>query len=91
MLRAALQIIVPLVLPFLLYGLYAGWVRRRQAEAEAAGGVWDDAPWARLIGAAAILLALSLAAFRLETTGDTKGTYVPPHVVDGKVVPGGKQ
>jgi hypothetical protein len=83
--------IIPIVLPFLLYGLYAWWARRKTRLVAGDGGVddvWDDAPWVWLVGSAVVLFIAALIATALLTGESIEGTYTPPHVVDGKVVPG---
>ena len=82
--------ILPIVVPFLLYGLYALWAKRkaRAAGADGAEGVWNDTPWTWLGSAAVLLFIITLSATALLTGDSTEGTYVPPHVVDGKIVPG---
>ena len=86
--------ILPIVLPFLLYGLYAWWAKRKALRAgiedggEEVQGIWHDAPWAWLGIVALLLFIATLIATALLTGSGTDGTYVPPHVIDGKIVPG---
>ena len=82
--------ILPVLLPFVLYGTCAWWAKRK---ARAAGGidgdgVWNDAPWVWLATSAVSLLIAVLIATALLSGESTEGTYIPPHVVDGKIVPG---
>ncbi len=80
-----LKYAVPLLLPFILYFLWAFVERRRRA----AGG-WEakDAPWTWLAIAGLALLIVSLVATGLLSGSEPGGTYVPPRVEDGRVVPG---
>ena len=81
--------LVPLVLPFVLYGLYAWWARRQARQSGASGAaVWDEAPWVRLASAGIVLFIIALVVAALLGGDSVEGTYVPPHMVDGKIVPG---
>lgn len=90
MIRLLIEFIVPLLLPTALYGLWVAWSRRR----DAAGGTgvpadWRTAPWIWLVGTGmALALAAAIGTGLGTNQGDIKGTYVPPRVIDGKVVPG---
>ncbi len=82
MLRVLLHYLLPLVLPTLLYvsyvyltdGVTPGWIAR--------------APWAWLLGAGAALVCVSLITWGLIGGADPASVYVPPHIEDGRVVPG---
>ena len=70
--------ILPIVLPFLLYGLYAWWAKRKALRAgiedggEEVQGIWHDAPWAWL-GIVALLLFIAT----LIATALTVPTFRP--------------
>jgi hypothetical protein len=89
MIRFLIEIILPFLLPSLLY---LGWwwlAGRRRAVAD--GGVpsfLQHGPWFWLILAGAVLLAAVLSYNALTDQGPTTGRYVPPHLQDGRVVPG---
>jgi hypothetical protein len=85
MLRKLLFHGIPLILPFLVYGFWMYVVRRKK---EASGGLWDDAPWTWLMVGGFVLMIASLFAVGLLSGEDPGGTYIPPHVVDGEIVPG---
>jgi hypothetical protein len=68
-------------LPFLIYGIYLLWLRR-------AGTTVSRHPWTPLIIVGLLLVALSFVVLGLTEGESTKGVYIPPHVVNGKVVPG---
>lgn len=85
MLRKILFHGIPLLLPFLVYGLWMYRVRRKRA---ATGGLWDDAPLTWLLIAGFALMIGSLFAVGFLSGDDPVGTYVPPRVVDGVIVPG---
>lgn len=79
---------IPLVLPFLAYGLWMYVVRRKMAAAAAANkGLWNDAPWTWLMIAGFGLMIASLFAVGFLSGDDPTGTYIPPHVVDGVLIP----
>jgi hypothetical protein len=79
MLRILLQYLLPLVLPFLAYLIYA-----RLAHKTGMG----DAPWIALAAAGVGLLAVSLVSWGLLTGSDPGETYVPARFEDGQLVPG---
>ncbi len=82
--------LAPIVLPFLLYGFYAWWAKRKAQQAGGGGADkdWNDAPWTWLASSAILLFIATLIATALLTGDSIEGTYTPPHVVDGKIVPG---
>lgn len=85
MIFQVLKYAVPLLLPFFLYFLWTFIEKRRKA----AGG-WEakDTPWIWLSITGLVLLIGSLLATGLLIGTERGGTYVPPHVEDGKIVPG---
>ena len=85
MLRKFLTIALPLLLPFLLYGVYVTLARRRAGAGAQAR--WRDAPWVWITAAGVALMAASIAVFGV-TAGVEPGTRLaPPTMVDGEVVP----
>jgi len=84
MLRIVLINLLLFMLPFLLYALYA-WFMRGEASA---GGVLDDAPIAWLLIAGAVIVLGAIGYFISFEGMPAKGTYHAPTVKDGKVVPG---
>ncbi|HXP31711.1 MAG TPA: DUF6111 family protein [Stellaceae bacterium] len=84
MTRVVLTVIVPLLLPTAIYLLWVVSVRRARP---AAAMTWQGLPWLWLVLAGIVLAAaalLVLVAFGRQGGG----TYVPPHVEDGRIVPG---
>jgi len=77
--RVLLTIIVPLLLPS---ALYFGW---RFALGR---GINLPATWIWLAASGLVLAALTLVVLSLDFGAPREGVYVPPHVSDGKVVPG---
>jgi hypothetical protein len=79
MLRILLQYLLPLLLPFLAYLIYARLTRRTGL---------NDAPWLGLGAAGVGLLAVSLVTWSILSGSEPGETYVPARVEDGEVVPG---
>ena len=87
MIRIILTVLVPLLLPTVLYVLWL--LAMRRLEGTGAGAVLRTLPWPWLGAAGVVLVAAVLAVVTLWIGGGgTAGTYVPPHTVDGKIVPG---
>lgn len=86
MIRVLLTIVVPLLLPTVLYVLWLSTLGR--PELAGAGMPWRGLPWAWLAVAGVALVALMLVALSVGLGEGQQGTYVPPHVKDGRIVPG---
>jgi hypothetical protein len=78
MLRILLQYVLPLVLPFLAWLIYARLAHKPER----------DAPWIGLAAAGVGLLAVSLVTWGLLGGSEPGETYVPARFEDGKLVPG---
>ncbi len=74
--------------PFAVYALWL-FIDRRIAKTPRAGAklAWRDAPWTWLTMAGLVLMIASLVVLG-QSSGEQPGEYVPPHVVDGKVIEG---
>ncbi|TDQ84013.1 hypothetical protein A8950_0559 [Dongia mobilis] len=79
--RAFLTIFIPLLLPSAIYWLYLN-IRQRQ------GLPFREVPWTWLGGAGIFLAMAALIVTWYADAEPTSGRYVPPQVIDGKVVPG---
>lgn len=95
MIRIILTYLVPLALPTAVYLLWFWLTRQRAASGQAAvaaeaeeGEWWRTVPWAWLALAGIALVGATLFVFALSGGGTPGETYVPPHVEDGRVVPG---
>ncbi|HEV8680480.1 MAG TPA: DUF6111 family protein [Stellaceae bacterium] len=89
MLRVFLTIVLPLILPTALYLLWlriARWARREPPPAEDIG--WAALPWVWLAGGGALLLAVVLVVVTVNFGTSTSGVYVPPHLENGRIIPG---
>lgn len=84
MIRAFLTVILPLLLPTVLYLLWATAMRRTVPV-----DLLRELPWIWLSAAGIVLLVavLVLVAFGFGRSADT-AHYVPPRTVNGKIVPG---
>jgi len=80
MLRILLQYLLPLVMPFLAYLIYARLAHKT-------GGM-GDAPWIALAAAGVGLMAVSLVSWGILSGSDPGETYVPARFEDGRLVPG---
>jgi hypothetical protein len=81
--RIILERLLLFTVPFLIYGAYLMLLRLRPAPATA-----RTHPWTLLFIAGLSLFALSFILWGITEGEPTDGTYVAPHVVNGKVVPG---
>ncbi len=88
MIRAFLTVVLPLVLPTALYVLWV--VSMRRAAAAGVGELLRGLPWLWLgiagfaLLAGVLVLVLSFGFGR----SDDSAHYVPPHTVNGQIVPG---
>ena len=88
MLKKALLLALFFAAPFALYALWL-FIERRIAKSPRTGAqlTWRDAPWTWLTIAGLVLMIASLAVLG-QSSGEPPGEYVPPRVVDGKVIEG---
>ena len=89
MLRKLLLVVLPLVLPFLIYGLYVVIARYRARMAGAGAPVpsWQDAPWGWIAGFGVLLMLVGLITMRVTTGIEPGRTIEPQRVIDGEVQP----
>jgi len=81
-----IRILLTIVLPFLLPSvLYVLWLAAMRRAAFAAG--WGSLPWLWLLGAGVVLTALILFIVSVQFGSAPGGTYVPPRVVGGQLEP----
>jgi hypothetical protein len=80
MLRILLQYLLPLILPFLAYLIYARLAHKT--------GRMSDAPWIALAAAGVGLMAVSLVSWSILSGSDPGETYVPARFEDGELLPG---
>ena len=85
MIRILFTIVVPLLLPTLVYLLWLAAARRAVLAAPAP---WRALPWPWLVGAGLALAAAMLYLIGTRLGGSAQGVYVPPQYIDGRIVPG---
>ena len=85
MLRVVLTIVLPLLLPTVLYLL---WVGVFGAERGRSALRWTAVPWIWLAGAGAVLLAIVLFVVTVHFGSPQEGVYVPPRWEGGRIIPG---
>ncbi len=83
MTRIALTIVVPLLVPSVLYLLWVCATGRW-----AAGGGLTALPWPWLLASGVILTALTLIVVSVHYGNSPQGAYVPPRIEGDRVVPG---
>jgi hypothetical protein len=83
--REILTLVVPLILPTVLY---LAWLRLKHWS-EAGGAVaWQKLPWVWLAMTGVALTALVLFVVTVGFGDSQPGVYVPPHFENGQIVPG---
>lgn len=87
MLRTTLIHILILLAPTILYVAWLLLARRAHLSRARWAATFRAMPWLRLLGGGLVLAAASLVALALLGGADPGGTYVPPHLLDGEVVP----
>jgi hypothetical protein len=85
MLREILTLVVPLLLPTVLYLVWIRAVRWSEAGGQA---TWSKLPWIWLAVTGVALTALVLFVVTVHFGIATPGIYVPPHFENGRIVPG---
>lgn len=86
MIRIALTILLPLLLPTLVYVIWLATLARGQPAGLPLPR--QGPPWIWLAAGGVVLAAIALAVLNVGVGGSPEGTYVPPHAVDGHVIPG---
>jgi hypothetical protein len=85
MVRVLLTIVLPLLLPTLLYLL---WIGTLGSSRDGATLSWTGVPWIWLAGAGAVLLAIVLLVVTVHFGSSQEGVYVPPRWQGDQIVPG---
>jgi len=86
MTRFVLQILLPLLLPTLMFLIWSYLARRRTAGGPVAR--LQEGPWFWLIVAGFVLMLGGLVYTAMTGAGDPEGVYEPPRYEDGRIVPG---
>jgi choline-glycine betaine transporter len=84
-----LNYLLPIILPFAIYGLWLVFARYKALQAGEEGGPeWRDAPWTWLMISSASLVGIGFVVLSLQGGAPPGATYYPPEFVDGEIVPG---
>ena len=81
MIRILIEVVLPFLAPFIAFYTYRLLVTR-------GSGFLERTPWYVLICCGVALACLSLISLAFTGGWAPDGEYVPPHVEDGRVVPG---
>jgi Family of unknown function (DUF6111) len=80
--RQFFEIVLPLILPTIIYIGYFSVLRPRR------GGSFPEMPWIWLGAAGLLLLAVTFLALALMGGAEPSAKYLPPKVVNGQIQPG---
>lgn len=83
--RELLTLVVPLVLPTVVYVL---WLRLAPRSRVSDNVSWHKLPWVWLAFSGVALTAIVLFVVTVGFGTPMPGIYVPPHVENGQIVPG---
>ncbi len=86
--RTVLFHIALVLAPAIIFMIYMIVARKVRLSKSDTARMLRELPWLRLLAIGVLLMAASLIAFSLSTGDERGGTYVPPHLEDGEVVPG---
>ena len=88
MIRLVLEYLIPFLSPLAAYSVWI-WYRNKYAEHhDGAPPRFEEGPWPLMLFIGALLMFASMAVTALTTGGNAGAKYEPPHVEDGKVIPG---
>jgi hypothetical protein len=85
MLREILTLVVPLLLPTVLYLV---WIRAVRWSETGGAAIWHKLPWVWLAVTGVALTAIVLFVVTVGFGTSERGTYVPPYFENGRIVPG---
>jgi len=83
--REILTLVVPLLLPTVLYLV---WLRATRWSEAGGAVVWQRLPWVWLVLTGVGLTALVLIVVTVGFGSTMPGNYVPPRYENGRIVPG---
>ena len=91
MIRKLLTVVLPFLLPFIVYGVYLALQKRRarKAGAEAPGG-WSTAPWGAIVLAGVALVAIALVTYRFTIEEQWEDPKPPSVSGDPSIPPAGE-
>jgi heme/copper-type cytochrome/quinol oxidase subunit 3 len=79
------RILFEILLFLLPFGLYAAYLKISKYDAEKPA---HQHPWTGLFVSGLLLVAASFVIWGVTEGAGQRGTYVPPHLENGQVVPG---
>lgn len=86
--RLFLTYILPLIFPLAVY-LFWAWIVGRKTRKPEDPPFWYEGPWFWLIVSGFVLMVVVLGSTAyFSEGGPPEGVYVPPHMEDGRIVPG---
>jgi hypothetical protein len=85
MFRVILYTIVPLALPFAVYAAAAYWTNLRKGNPSLPG--WEEGNWF-WAGVVGVVFAGAALVFLAMSGAPTDSRYTPPHLENGRIVPG---
>lgn len=88
MLRVFFTVILPLILPTLLYLTYMYITHLRSHYQASEVSWWVNVPWFTLLLSGFVLIVLVLGVFMVLGRDPIGGKYIPAQVIDGQIVPG---
>ncbi len=86
--RLLLNYLLPIILPFAIYGFWLAYARYKARTAGHDGmPEWRDAPWTGLMVASAGLVAAGFVVLASIGGNPIDQKYIPPQYIDGVIVP----
>lgn len=85
--RIILTILVPLLLPIAIYGLWLSWVRQRWHR-EGVTPYPIQIPWLWLLTAGVALMMIVIVVTFFDEGAAPNAVYVPPQLKNGEIIPG---
>jgi hypothetical protein len=79
------RVFFDLLLFLLPFALYAAYLRLREHDEDRTA---KQHPWTALFVSGLLLVAASFVLWGLVENANQRGVYVPPHLEDGRLIPG---
>ena len=88
MIRELLSVVLPFLLPFIVYGAYLAMLRR-QARLAGEGDMprWQEGPWLWVMLSGVVLMIAVLVTIRLMSGVEPGTKLAPPRMIDGHIEP----
>ncbi len=88
MIRILLNYALPLLLPTVIYFIWAAQRRKGKGRSDSEEHWWQGGPWFWLAVSGFLLMAATLVAFGLTDGFEPGKTYQAPRWEGGKIIPG---